>query len=534
MLQKSQIITKTSLREYGVKKGSYLLDESIVDFQFLKTLDYSQLKMLPDNPFCWVYDAVLDEFNADITYGYEEEIEDEDYEYCEEDFEDDVTEDEEEFEEDDEYVDEDIDEDGEESAEQIIARYIEPLPKEISEPLLYMLQVNGISYRAALCMSNLKKEHRFNIFKNWLRNNLIIKMRDNIIYREEFKTDIEDELGDIMEFIDAEKDYELIFDMLISFMYAYRIIFALIEHSSQIYNYIAERLFRIWDLMDDIFMSLCRENKEPLSRMADKIYDYLRVFKKHYGLSILDGKMYLTASIFSSNAYDEITEYLTEAPRNQISKRYLELAYYVILENQGNQDACIVYKNMDDTNKIILSDIYNLYSSYEQIIKIMKDVQENTKNKSVYKNALDTLEYVYEELDMQKELVDIYYQKLQNGIENVFSNICDYIYAASKSNNENELESVLETAKAKLTPQDYFTCLMKCGLYDKCINIIKTSTRSSYLLKICKILVSTVEEYEFHSDELNNFLKDAFEALSQNKRIIHDKTIRNLIEKYLN
>lgn len=43
-----------------------------------------------------------------------------------------------------------------------------------------------------------------------------------------------------------------------------------------------------------------------------------------------------------------------------------------------------------------------------------------------------------------------------------------------------------------------------------------------------------MEEYEFHSDELNNFIKDAFEALSQNKRIIHDKTIKNLIEKYLN
>lgn len=80
-------------------------------------------------------------------------------------------------------------------------------------------------------------------------------------------------------------------------MYAYHIIFALIEHSSLIYIYIAEKFFRMWVLIDDILMFLNRDNKEALSRIADKIYDYLHVFKKHYRFSILDGKMYFTASI---------------------------------------------------------------------------------------------------------------------------------------------------------------------------------------------------------------------------------------------
>ncbi len=85
--------------------------------------------------------------------------------------------------------------------------------------------------------------------------------------------------------------------MFISIMYAYHIIFALIEHSSLIYIYIAEKLFRMWVLIDDILMFLNRDNKEALSRIADKIYDYLHVFKKHYRFSILDVKMYFTASI---------------------------------------------------------------------------------------------------------------------------------------------------------------------------------------------------------------------------------------------
>ncbi len=85
--------------------------------------------------------------------------------------------------------------------------------------------------------------------------------------------------------------------LISSIMYVYHIIFALIEHSSLIYNYIAEQLFRMWVLIDDILMYLNRDNKEDLSRIADKIYDYLRVFKKYYGFSILDGKMYFTASI---------------------------------------------------------------------------------------------------------------------------------------------------------------------------------------------------------------------------------------------
>lgn len=53
----------------------------------------------------------------------------------------------------------------------------------------------------------------------------------------------------------------------------------------------------MWVLIDDILMFLNRDNKEALSRIADKIYDYLHVFKKHYRFSILDGKMYFTASI---------------------------------------------------------------------------------------------------------------------------------------------------------------------------------------------------------------------------------------------
>lgn len=548
MLEKSQIIATDSLLEYGKIKGSYFLEAPIVDTEFVRNLDYSRLVIESNEAFRWVFEAVLKSFRFDIFENSDEEDDDtsdEDYEedlYDSEEYEENY----EDYEDDEDNADNADNEDDEETYEEdedelfinrankILEPYISQLPNEIKKPLIHIMNNNGdIPYKITLCMYNLDKEQRFNIFKEWFSDELLYKLRDNIIYGEEegFQTDTEDILDDIKEYLDMEKDYELIFNMLISFMYAYRLLFALINHSSFIYNYIAEHLFNIWELIEDIFMLLNENNKEALCRMGDKIFDYLRFFNKNYGLSILDGKMYLTASIFSNNTDDKIIEYLSEAPRNQIANRYLVAAYYVVLKNQSNEEADLVYENMEDTSKIILSDLYYRYKNYKQAIDILEDVRENTRNKAAYQQALDDLECLYENLDMYKELLDIYYAKLNKYDERAFENIVNYIYRASVVNKD-ELESILETAQKKLTDKYYFKCLMKCGFYDKCIDIIRTSKNSSLISYISDELIS--EMYcEHNSDNMKNFLKQAFEALSKNKRAVHSKKIRDYIEKYL-
>lgn len=538
MLEKSQIIATDSLLEYGKVKGSYFLEAPIVDVEFVRNLDYSRLVIESNEAFRWVFDAVLKSFRFDIFENDDEEDDDTADENYEEDFENYEDEEYEYSEEDEDDEDDTYEEDEDElfinSATKILGPYISQLPNEIKKPLIYIMNNNeDIPYKIALCMDNLDNEQRFNIFKEWFSDELLYKLRDNIIYgeKEGFQTDTEDSLDDIKEYLDMEKDYELIFNMLISFMYAYRLVFALISHSSFMYNYIAERLFKIWELIEDIFMLLNKHNKEALSRMGDKIFDYLRFFNKNYGLSILDGKMYLTASILSNNTDDKIIEYLSEAPRNQIANRYLAAAYYVVLKKQSNEEAELVYEKMDDTSKIVLSDLYYSYKNYKQVIDILEDVRENTRNKAAYQQALDDLECLYENLDMYKELLDIYYAKLNKYDERAFENIVNYIYRVSVVNKD-DLESILETAQKKLTDKYYFKCLMKCGFYDKCIDIIRTSKKHSLISYISDELISEMH-CEYNSDNMKNFLKQAFEALSKNKIAVHSKKIRDYIEKYL-
>lgn len=534
MLQKFKPTTTETITEYGEKKGEYFLEAPKVDLQFLETLDYREVNVSTNNPFCWVFDAVLEEFNnaIDVTDSDEEdEIEEyeEDYEYIEED---DIEEDDEDTEEYYEEVEEEV---NSLNANTILETYINQLPKEVSKPLKHMIISNSdLSYKVVLCMDNLGYEEKINIFKEYLKNELLFKIKYNIIYGEScgFQTDLSADIDDIMLFLNTEKDYELMFYILMSVMYAYRLSFALMEHSEDVYNHISEQLFNAWNYIEDILSSLKINNKDALSKIADNVYDYLHIFKKHCCLSILDSKMYLSLLILNYKADDEIILHLSETMRNKISKRYLELAQYVIYKNQLNPLADVMYKNMDDTNKILLSDIYSKYDIYEQTIILMEDVRKNTQNKKACEKALEDLEYVYEELNMHKELQDIYYQQLQNGNETVFKNICDYIYRESVSKDKNELENILETAREKLSTWYYIQCLINCGFYDKCIDIIKNAQNGFLLSSIGDVLTAQLD-FEYHSDEFKTFFHQALEELSKNKRAVRSEKIKNLIEKYL-
>lgn len=508
MVQKSNIITTHSIREYGIKNGSYLLEAPIVDLQFLETIDYSELDITEDNPFEWLIDAVLDAFHIDVTDSNEE---------------DDMI-----------VYDGEIEKGIDNTAWDILKSYTDKLPKEISRPLNYMINSNGdTAYKTVLCMDTLDNEQKFNIFKEWVSNRLLENIKHNLIHGENgsFNTDLEDNIEDIIEYLYKEKNYELIFNILISLMYAYRLILALSEHCQTVYNYIAEQLFEIWDNIEDMLIYLYRPSM-PLNNMVDSIFDYLLTFKNHYGLSILDSKMYLTLSILSYEENEEILEYLSKAPRNQIAKRYMELAQYVFYENYSNSLAEVMYKNMDETNKIIISRIYKKYHQNKQIVDIMEDVRDNTLNKKVYDIALDNLEYAYNALEKFWELKSLYYIKLKAGDESAFAHIYDYIMSSNMPNEAGELESLVNIAKESLSPNKYFRCLINMKLYDKCIDVIKNSDSLSLLNFISTSIKSKMYKYDGTDYDLNCFLKESFEALKNNKTAMGSLKIKKMVAEY--
>lgn len=506
MLNKTKVITTTSLKEYGLIKGQYIVDAPIVDFNTIEILNYKELDVLLGGYFNWIDEAVLNLFNENIFYKIDEDVV---------------------------YETDDIDENS--ITEIKLNEYLNQIPRDISNLINYMLFTkNHLKYKFIICLDNLEDDMHFNIFKEWFIKELLCQLNYNVINGEinGFKTRVSDEIEDVITYLTLNENYELAFNILISLMYAYRLIFALIEHNEVIYDYIAEELFDIWDQMENILMFNAK-NKAFLDKAVDKINEYFFIFKDSGGLSILDSKMCLNVLVQNKQIESEVIKNLYMIPLNQISKRYIDIIRYVTAENNSEKTADDMYKLLDETSKIILSDIYEIYDKYESVIKIMEDVCSNTRNKQVLKLALNNLAIMYEELNMTDNLQDIYYKKLENGDETAFSYIYDNIVRHSNLNKNEELEKLLLKAKEKLPKSDYFKCLMGCELYDNCIEIIKDAKDILFLYRICNILITELQDYEYNTKETNEFLKHALETLSKNKKAMHNEKIKTIIQSNL-
>lgn len=509
MLNKTKVITTISLDEYGTIKGRYTIDVPIVDFNAVEILDYKELDVLLGGYFNWIDEAVLKLFDENIYYKTDDDTS---YE-----------------------TDEDIlyETDDENSIVEIkLEEYLQQIPSNINHLINYMLFTkNHVKYKFIICLDDLENNERFDIFKEWFSKDLLFQLKYNVIDGEVngFKKRVTNEIEDVIGYLMSNEEYELAFNILISLMYAYRLIFALIKHNDVMYDYIAEELFNIWDSIENIFMFNVK-NKKFLDEAVDKIEEYLLIFQYSGGLSILDSKMCLNVLVQNSKAGSEIIKNFSMIPFNQMSKRYVDIIRYVAAENDPEKRADEVYKLLDETSKIILSDIYETYDKYESVIKIMEDVRSNTRNKQVLKLALNNLSIMYEELNMTDKLQDIYYQKLENGDETAFSYIYDNIVSHSNLNKNEELEKLLLKAKEKLSKSDYFKCLMGCELYDNCIEILKESKDVLLLYRICNILITEIQDYEYNTIETNEFLKAALETLGKNQKAMHSEKIRAILE----
>lgn len=541
--------------EYGILQGKANIETPIVDLYQTAVLDTTEINLSEDDEFEWLYDTVREEFQEEIknpyavNYGFNEDEEDDDVFLCFEDDEDDEDEEEQEDEEDEE--DEDFDEFDE--IDEIDENYFlynkkifKTLMKDIDKTsvafrraLGYIIDLDdNLSYKLVMCNEKLSDNDRFEMFTQWVKANLINEIRHNLYVEDEngLSSKAVEHMFEAIDFLDNEKDYLIILKMYISLMYLYRYIFALVEQNDMLYNYMAEKLYEMWEKIESLLYNAIKYSEEDKQYILDTILTYLFTFENSYSLSLIDSKMYLYSLVLYENISvkmnEKILEIVENMPCNYVSNKYRRLSVVLLLENNIKYIGKQLKQSLDDTHSLILADIYDRFYMYEKQAEILENVRKKTENNLVLTKVLDDLEYAYKELDMHYPLENVYFQKLELGDKDVFSDLYKYILSQKLVDKE-DIAKLMQKAKESLAEADYLNCLIENNLYSECLESIHKSESLTALKAVARKILRLRKDRRYNNDELNEFIAQALKALDNNSILSYDKRISSIIKRYV-
>lgn len=535
MLNKSVKIATESIMEYDEKKGSYSVEAPIVDFSFVEHHDIDNFELPEDNPLKWIENVVREEFPERIYSSKEyDEIqdifEDEDTFYDEEET-------------DEEEIDaEELEEELAEYGYEILDRPLSSLynlmmnwPDEAKNAVLYMLRDDNMSFKLTMAMTNISFSEHTEILKDWVTELLIEELAFNIGHGDEkgFKDEIFESIDDVIYYLRKEEDYQTAFYIAYTLLYLYRYIFTVVEHEEEsVTNYLAEKIYRLWEIIDNILIEYVKKEDSYFKYAVGKLFDYLSFFRESEGLSIIDLSMYITLYMLSNKEDDSVLDYLHKKECNIVSARYKKLALYFYSKNNYKEVEIVhYYTNLDSTDRMLLAYYYEKYEKYEAAAEIYDDMLYHS-NVRIVEDALDELVRVYEQLNKDKELLNIYYRQLANGKSSAFSDIYDFIVNHDVEDHDEEVRKLLANGQKYLDKKRYFDALIETRLFEQALDFIKEEDEEEVLIYIGGIIAYNLQ-YNSDDEELYDFLKEGLLELDINKNTANIKVLRQLLDKYL-
>lgn len=540
MLKNSVQISTESITEYGDKNGKYTIEAPIVDLGQVEHNAANMFELPEDSEFKWIEKAVKNEFperiysESDDDYALEDDIED-----------DEITDDEDlDYEEIEEELDEeDLDEeDLDDSYCEIFDRPLtilndltENWPDEAKNAMIYMLRDENMSYQIAASMTNLGFSQRADIFKDWIKKHLLEELTYNIGSGDEkgFRNDVFDSMDTVIYYLRNEEDYKTAFYFTVTLLYLYRYIFAVVEQEEDsVTNYLAEKIYRLWEIIEIILMHYAEEGDSSLKYAADVLFNYLSIFKKSAGLSIIDLSMYTALLILSNKEDDTIIDDLYAQNCNIVSARYKKAALYFYYKNNYKEiEMVFEATDCDMTDRMLLASYCLKYNKYAEAAEMYENLSR-CNNKDLAEDALDELVTVYDFWKKDKKLLQTYYRQLKNGYAYVFSNMYEFIMDSDIENQDDELVKLIESGKKYLDKKRYFDALIECRLFEQALDFIKQEDNEDALLYIGGILAYNIQ---YHSDdeELYDFIKEGLLELDLNKHAGKITVLRQLLDKYL-
>lgn len=396
--------------------------------------------------------------------------------------------------------------------------------KEAFEALLQSDE--NIKYFILMYMPKIDKDIKIKYFKNWLYTKLYPICKENIDNNNDYIIDEQtaDKILNIMHTLYDNMEYEAAFKVIMHYIYFLRTLFVMQATSDIHHNEIAKHIADTFKSLSAVVYLMKKYGSQHIQNNAAQIIlNYLNSFKESGGLSYQDSYMALLG-VFLTDEYKPFNKAIKHIQQHTLSTRYLKCTYYYILSKTNPEKAAeFMEQNMRLDEVFLMAETYRYFNMCQEIELILRPrKKEAEKNSDAIDEYYNILCNAYEDLGNFTQMINILYEKLEDGYADAFA----AIYNEIDHNNPKELERLITNAEKYLEDDKLIEEYMFFCLYDYTLPIIEKTKDEKLLLYFTELLIEKQDElntdgYIDESDETCD--NDIYEIMAESE--IQEKEI---------
>lgn len=410
----------------------------------------------------------------------------------------------------------------------IINEKIYDADREFKEAFEALMQSDdNIKYFTLMYMPNIEKCIKTKYFKRWLYTELYPICKENIDNNNGCIIDEKtaDKILDIISTLDDNLEYDDAFNIIMHYIYFLRTLFVMQATSDIHHNELAKHIHNTLGYLENVVYQIKKYgNSSTYNKAAGIILNYLKSFRESFGLSYQDSYMALLGVLLTDD-YKPFNEILKYMHKTALSAGYIKCAQYYILSKRNPEKAeAFIEKNMKLEDIFLLAETYRNFNMIHEMEMVLKSVKNRAeKNSDAIDEYYNILCNAYENLGNFTQMINILYEKLENGYSDAFASI----YNEIDHHNPAELERLVTNAEkyleeGKLVEEYMFFCL-----YDYVLPIIERTSDERLLLYFTELLAE--KQDEFHNII---YLEDVINKKQEDIMIDSDIQEKELFDKF--
>ena len=333
-----------------------------------------------------------------------------------------------------------------------------------------------------------------------------------------------DKILNIMHTLYDNMEYEAAFKVIMHYIYFLRTLFVMQATSDIHHNEIAKHIADTFKSLSAVVYLMKKYGSQHIQNNAAQIIlNYLNSFKESGGLSYQDSYMALLG-VFVTDEYKPFNKAIKHIQQHTLSTRYLKCTYYYILSKTNPEKAAeFMEQNMRLDEVFLMAETYRYFNMCQEIELILRPrKKEAEKNSDAIDEYYNILCNAYEDLGNFTQMINILYEKLEDGYADAFA----AIYNEIDHNNPKELERLITNAEKYLEDDKLIEEYMFFCLYDYTLPIIEKTKDEKLLLYFTELLIEKQDElntdgYIDESDETCD--NDIYEIMAESE--IQEKEI---------
>lgn len=386
---------------------------------------------------------------------------------------------------------------------------------------------DNIKHFILMYMPKIDKDIKTKDFKRWLYTKVYPICKENIDNNNDFIIDKKtaDKILSVIKTLYSNSEYETAFIITMHYIYFLRTLFVMQVFSDIYHNELAKHIHNTLGYLENVVYQIKKYgNSSTYNKAAGIILNYLKSFRESFGLSYQDSYMALLGVLLTDD-YKPFNEILKYMHKTALSAGYIKCAQYYILSKRNPEKAeAFIEKNMKLEDIFLLAETYRNFNMIHEMEMVLKSVKNRAeKNSDAIDEYYNILCNAYENLGNFTQMINILYEKLENGYSDAFASI----YNEIDHHNPAELERLVTNAEkyleeGKLVEEYMFFCL-----YDYVLPIIERTSDERLLLYFTELLAE--KQDEFHNII---YLEDVINKKQEDIMIDSDIQEKELFDKF--